>query len=114
MIEINVAFDFEASHTLENHAICSRMHGHSWKIIVTLKGNIENDGMVMDFDLVKKHVNEFKISYLDHFHLNHTTVINPTCENLAKWCFEKLKLKLPKLYSVTIYETPYAWAVYKL
>jgi len=48
-------------HTANPSSKCRRLHGHNWKIFVNVNGNIENDGMVMDYTCIKNVVNK-----LDH------------------------------------------------
>ena len=40
---------------------CKRIHGHNWKVEVEILGNIQNDGMVLDFTIIKSIINK-----LDH------------------------------------------------
>jgi 6-pyruvoyltetrahydropterin/6-carboxytetrahydropterin synthase len=114
-------FRFEAAHQLPHHdGKCRRLHGHSWTGRVYLKGNklIENgakQGMLLDFDDIKKHLEPLLTDYLDHHYLNETTgLLNPTSEAIAKWVFEKLEASfLPGLYSVEIRETCTSGSQYK-
>ena len=53
-MEVTKEFNFEMAHMLENHpSLCKNLHGHSYKLFVTLKGPIDND-MVIDFKKPKK------------------------------------------------------------
>ena len=67
MIRITKEFKFEMAHALHGYdGLCKNIHGHSYKLFVTVKGKIKNekgntkDGMVLDFtslkDIVKKHI----------------------------------------------------------
>lgn len=40
---------FNASHFLVGHIKCSRLHGHNYRIMVELEGDLEESRMVMDF-----------------------------------------------------------------
>lgn len=85
---------------------CSRMHGHSFKIILSLVGPLDPKlGWVLDYheiSLVMKPL----LDQLDHRTLNEVQGLeNPTSEILAKWVFEKARLQIPILKSVTIMET---------
>ncbi len=103
-MELSCAFHFAASHFLTKyHGKCENLHGHNYKIIVTIEGEIKEDGMVIDFKLIKKTVMTNVIDQLDHTHLN-DTIDNPSAENLAVWIWDKLKNELP-LKSITVYET---------
>jgi 6-pyruvoyltetrahydropterin/6-carboxytetrahydropterin synthase len=115
MFEIVVRFGFEASHTLPSNRRCSRMHGHSWKGAVFLEAcELDDNGMVADFDIVEKTLHELRHRYLDHFHLNHSLGLeSPTCERIAEWVYKWAKPKMPNLISVEIAETDNARARYK-
>jgi queuosine biosynthesis protein QueD len=69
-MEISKTFKFEASHVLPNHpGKCSNLHGHSWVLTVSIKGDIDpNTGMVADYGDLAKAVNPI-INDLDHAHL---------------------------------------------
>lgn len=73
MIRITKIFTFETAHVLYNYdGKCKNMHGHSYKLFVTVKGKPVNDldnpknGMVVDFGDIKKIVNEEVVDIWDH------------------------------------------------
>ena len=84
MIKVTKLFEFEASHFLpEYKGACSRLHGHSYKMSVTVQGNIDKDtGMVLDFSELKHKVEEYIINLVDHTFLNDKFVM-PTAENMV-------------------------------
>src|SRR5271154_3707984 len=89
VVEIRKQFAFEAAHVLPHHqGKCSRLHGHSYRLDVTLAGPLQDDGpargMVVDFDAVSRVVKAGVIEELDHRSLN-DLVPNPTCENVIVW-----------------------------
>ena len=99
--------EFDAGHYLRNYeGKCANMHGHRWKVIVEIEGDQLNEqGMVLDFGEIKRVIMKF-----DHQMINDIepfTKLNPTAENLAKYFCDVLKAK-----SVTVYETPSAYAKY--
>jgi 6-pyruvoyltetrahydropterin/6-carboxytetrahydropterin synthase len=106
-------FRFEAAHRLPHHdGKCSRLHGHSWIGRIYIKSNNliqkgPKQGMVIDFNDLKKYLNPLLDQFLDHYYLNETMELeNPTCEVIAKWIFEKLELAgLQGLQGVEIQET---------
>ena len=64
-IRVTKFYDFEMAHALWNYdGLCKNIHGHSYKLFVTVIGepiNNENDnknGMVIDFSDLKKIVKE--------------------------------------------------------
>ncbi|MFH1533586.1 MAG: 6-carboxytetrahydropterin synthase QueD [Nitrospirota bacterium] len=102
--KLNVKFDFAASHFLTKyHGKCENLHGHNYKLIVAIKDDVKDDGMVIDYKEIKEIVNSHVIDHLDHKHLN-DIIENPSSENILVWMWEKLKDKLP-LTKLTLYET---------
>ena len=116
-MEIYKAFSIEAAHRLpnlpENHK-CYRLHGHSFKVEVHVKGEVDQKtGWIMDFADISA---AFKPLFerLDHHYLNEIEGLeNPTSENLARWIWRQLKPALPLLSSVVVRETCTAGCVYK-
>ncbi len=77
-IRITKEFKFETGHALYGYdGLCKNVHGHSYKLAVTLIGipiadeNHVKYGMVMDFSDLKKIVNEIIVTPFDH-----ATVLN--------------------------------------
>lgn len=108
-------FTFEAAHWLPHHlGKCSRMHGHSYRVEVSLSGGLEangpSSGMVMDFDDLETIVEATVIRHLDHTLLN-DKITNPTVELTARWIWEHLAERLPTLFQITVWETATACAV---
>lgn len=131
-IRITKEFHFEMSHCLNNYnGACANIHGHSYKLFITLRGTPSTDtasssyGMVMDFSQLKKTVQHEVLDLFDHAFVieQHSPFINqinlldtkkvvvdfqPTCENLVIYIKEKISPLLPggvELYSVTLFET---------
>nr|WP_267618390.1 6-carboxytetrahydropterin synthase QueD [Gordonia bronchialis] len=108
-MEIFREFTFEAAHRLPNvpdgHK-CARLHGHSYRIAVTVHGEInEAFGWVIDFGDLKKEVQPL-IDELDHRLLNDITGLeNPTSENLAVWIWDRLATRIPGLQLIEVRET---------
>jgi 6-pyruvoyltetrahydropterin/6-carboxytetrahydropterin synthase len=110
--KLNVKFNFASSHFLTKyHGKCEELHGHNYKLIVQIEDEIKEDGMVMDYKIIKKIVNEEAIKKLDHKHLNNI-LENPSTENLLILIWDLLKEKLP-LKKLTIYETENYYAEYE-
>ncbi|MFC1655463.1 6-carboxytetrahydropterin synthase QueD [Patescibacteria group bacterium] len=107
-------FKFDAAHFLTNyHGKCEKLHGHTYKLQVTVEGDVKEDGMVMDFVELKKIVNERVISKLDHSSLN-DTIENPSAENIAIWIWNRLKdISEAKLYEVKVWETATSFVTYR-
>jgi 6-pyruvoyltetrahydropterin/6-carboxytetrahydropterin synthase len=112
---IRKQFAFEAAHVLPHHqGKCSRLHGHSYRLDVSVAGPLQSEGpatgMVVDFDELARIVRAVVIDALDHTHLN-DTIENPTSENIAVWIWRRLAPQLPELTELTLWETATACAV---
>ncbi|MGA1741873.1 MAG: 6-carboxytetrahydropterin synthase QueD [Pseudohongiellaceae bacterium] len=115
-MEIYKEFSFEAAHSLPNVPAghkCGRLHGHSYKVQVHIKGEPgEESGWLMDFSDVKKIVKPV-IKELDHYYLNDIKGLeNPTSENLARWIWDKLQPLLP-LSKIVVSETCTSGCIYQ-
>ncbi|WP_196895568.1 6-pyruvoyl trahydropterin synthase family protein [Aureivirga marina] len=134
-IRITKQFDFEAGHALFGYdGKCKNVHGHSYKLSVTVIGKPITDmdnvkcGMVIDFGDLKKIVKQEIVDKFDHatvFNKNtpHIELANelkarghdvrlvdyqPTSEMMLIDFAEKIKSKLPeniKLHSLKLQET---------
>jgi 6-pyruvoyltetrahydropterin/6-carboxytetrahydropterin synthase len=90
-IRITKIFSFDSAHQLEDYeGKCRQLHGHTYKLEVTVKGEMGESGMVFDFSILKKVVTERVISQLDHKYLNEVFDFNPTSENMVVWIFEQI------------------------
>jgi 6-pyruvoyltetrahydropterin/6-carboxytetrahydropterin synthase len=115
VVQIRKQFKFEAAHVLPYHdGKCSRLHGHSYRLDVTVEGSLETagpaTGMVVDFDALSHLVRAHVIDVLDHRHLN-DVIDNPTSENIVLWVWRRLAPVLPLLAELTLWETANACAV---
>lgn len=89
---------------------CRRVHGHTYRITITCRGELGEDGLVFDnarIDDVLAHVR----STLDHRNLNDLGLPglsdNPTAERLALWIWGLAKACVvvgPALHRITIRE----------
>lgn len=71
-MEITKIFTFEGSHVVRNctsHRCSHSVHGHSYKVEVTLSGlKLDHAGMLVDFGLLKGPIKQF-IDSFDHCHV---------------------------------------------
>ncbi len=138
-IRLTKEFHFEMAHALWNYdGLCKNIHGHSYKLFVTVIGEPIQDtrhakqGMVMDFGDLKAIVKQKIIDKYDHsivfnrqaslksllaveqmFERYDALDYQPTCENLVFDFAERIKKSLPKnvdLYSLRLYETASSYA----
>ena len=121
MYEITVELDFDAAHSLRGYqGKCEALHGHRFKVAVTVKGSKLNEiGLAYDFTLLKKHLGAILSKY-DHTNLNDVppfTKINPSSENIAAAVYLELKKKLAKapvmLGYVEVWESPQSRVIYR-
>jgi 6-pyruvoyltetrahydropterin/6-carboxytetrahydropterin synthase len=139
IIRVTKEFGFEMAHVLWNYdGPCRNVHGHSYRLFVTLSGapveDYENpkNGMVIDFTDLKRIVKDEIISVFDHsvvvnkrydrsktemfLNLFGNTVLvdyQPTCENLVEDFASRIIPCLPqsvKLHSLKLYETSTSFA----
>ena len=109
MVELVKDFRFEAAHFLPNVPAghkCLRMHGHSFRGEVAVRGEIDPRlGWVVDFADLKRAVDPI-VARLDHYLLNEIEGLeNPTSERIAIWIWNQLAPSIANLFRVTIEET---------
>jgi len=110
-ISITKTMTFDSCHNLLNYnGKCSEIHGHTYKLEVTIRKRIDmKTSMVMDFGKLKDIIKQFVIEPLDHKYLNHEIPqFNPTAENMVFWIWEKLEKDalLKGLSKIKLWETP--------
>ena len=83
-------FEFDSAHYLPNYyGKCERMHGHTYKLQVTVEGKVGENGLLIDFVILKKIVKERVLDKLDHHLLNDFLEV-PSAENVAIWIWNEL------------------------
>ncbi|MDT8901462.1 6-carboxytetrahydropterin synthase QueD [Anaeroselena agilis] len=120
MYELTTIVDFEAAHRLADYpGKCSRLHGHNWRVEVTVAGaGLDGLGMLIDFRILKQEVTRV-IETLDHYYLNEIEpfrTVNPTAENIAAYVYRELAGRLPAgvaVQAVKVWESPHSAAVYR-
>ena len=92
---------FAGAHNLTNYVgKCAKLHGHNWTVEVEATGNKLKNGMLIDFNDLKKPIKD-----LDHTYLN-DRIKQPTAENIANYLLQIYKKQNPNLkYKIRIYET---------
>ena len=95
-------------------------HGHNYELIVGITGDIDPEtGYLIDLKIVKDLIKSEVEDALDHKNLNLEVPefknLNPTAENIAVVIYNKMKPVLdPKFdLTITLYETPRNFVVYK-
>ncbi len=120
MFELSVDREFCAAHAIMLIGRREPVHGHNWRVRVTLNGPVLNaDGILCDFHMLEKRVDEI----LRPFHNNDLNEIppfdelNPTTEHIAKYIAEQTVMNLPATISgvrVTVTEAPGCRAGYSI
>ena len=116
-MEVYKTFAVEAARSLphlpDDHP-CKRIHGHSFKITITVNGQINEDtGFVMDFSEIESVFSPIH-EMIDHAYLNEIKGLeNPSSENLCHWIWSKLSSSLPGLKKIEIKETESTGCIYQ-
>ena len=91
---IKLIRSFSSAHHLPDYnGQCRQLHGHTWKAVFIIEGPIQPSGMVCDFKVVKKLLDD---NLPDHRLLN-DILPNPTAELLAEHLFKHIGTELKKL-----------------
>jgi 6-pyruvoyltetrahydropterin/6-carboxytetrahydropterin synthase len=120
MYTIAVLSHFSGAHRLRYlHGKCEGLHGHNWKVEVSVAARqLNKEGVVIDFQLLKKKLEKI-LKSLDHTFLNDLPYFSkrePSSENIAKYIFDRLKVELKGhpavLKEVTAWESETSSASY--
>lgn len=136
-LRLTKQFSFEMAHALLGYdGKCRNIHGHSYKLHITVEGtpicddSSQKKGMVMDFSDIKRCVEEHIVNLFDHAlvlpenNAVDTSALSPiaklivvpfqpTTENLLLHFATLLQPHLPeqvKLFSLRLYETENSYA----
>lgn len=119
MYRVSVEGHFDAAHYLRDyHGKCENIHGHRFKVVVTVKSIELNDiGLAYDFTDLKKHLAEVLVRF-DHTCINDVPpfdTINASSENMAITIYQELKGCFPDgvlLENVQVWESPQSCVTY--
>lgn len=123
-VRVTKRFTFEACHRLINYkGPCERMHGHSYKMEVTVVGVPNEQNLTIDFKHLKHVVNTHVISKVDHQDLNDVLLMefdlasNTTCEAMIVLFWKEIEKALEsegfyhvKLDRIRLWETEDSYA----
>jgi len=134
-MKIAKEFRWEMGHRLPNHkGLCRNMHGHSYKMIVELEGEILQNGMIIDFydlgliikPIIEKFDHSFMVNCKDKLLLDflkksklkkvvvdYIATVENICNdflNLISFRIKKNGIKNIKIITVKIFETPNSFA----
>jgi 6-pyruvoyltetrahydropterin/6-carboxytetrahydropterin synthase len=120
MFELTVTSHFSGAHRLRYlHGKCEELHGHNWKVEVSVASSrLNQEGVVIDFKVLKQKM-EKVLKKLDHTFLNdlpYFSGMEPSSENIARYVFDQMKKELKghpaRLKKVTAWESENASATY--
>lgn len=144
MMKVSKEFTFDAAHKLSSKSFdgdanlqvfgkCNNLHGHTYKVIVTVESSSWDDqtGMLINFAELKKIVQNAFLEKFDHSCLNDLDEfkeILPTAENIARVIYDLLTIEFTDFFeknggcasfsfdfriaSIKVYETPTSAAEY--
>ena len=120
MYHLTIQTNFAAAHNLLNYqGDCENLHGHNWKVEVTVNTeNLDTAGLGIDFKILKKKTNTI-MDRLDHKYLNDLDMfkgISPSSEHISRYIFDALTEELSGLdvvvERITVWESDNACASY--
>lgn len=121
MFEVTIIKTFSAAHLLaEIGGKCEELHGHNFKVEVTIGAqDLNAEGILIDFRLVKKWLKDI-LDRLDHQHLNDLPFfagMNPSSENIARYVYREMQVrtketKIKMLYA-KVWESESAAVTYR-
>lgn len=83
-------FTFDSAHFLPKYyGKCEKVHGHTYRLRITVDGKVGENGLVIDFVVLKKIVKKQVLEKLDHQMINDVIEV-ASCENIAKWIWDHL------------------------
>lgn len=99
------SFTFEAAHQLPWHeGKCRHLHGHSYRLEVTVEGPVGDHGIVVDFADIKAVVDREVVAAYDHRYLN-DLLDNPTAELLAAEIWKSVEAADLAISRIRLWET---------
>ena len=115
MFVLTIEDYFASAHQLRGYkGKCENIHGHNWRVILSVKGDVLNDiGLLIDFNDLKDILKKIT-GYLDHKNLNDIepfTAINPSSENIAEFIAARAQEEINRINpdllveSITIWES---------
>ena len=134
---ITRSLTLDAGHRVPGHqGKCRNLHGHTYRVDVTVEGDVPDDGMVLDFGIVKEAMNDalgdwdhaFLVWQGDH-DVRRALDVDPswrrveipwppTAENLARYAavllYPRLADRGVTLVEILIHETPNCFATWRM
>ncbi len=120
MYHLTIHTHFAAAHNLINYqGDCENLHGHNWKVEVTVSAReLDKAGLGIDFKVLKRETNAV-LDLLDHKYINEVAPfdkLSPSSENISRFLFEQIGQRLNdgnvKIEKVNVWESDNACASY--
>jgi 6-pyruvoyltetrahydropterin/6-carboxytetrahydropterin synthase len=105
---ISREFAFSAAHKLTGNE-GEPLHGHNYRLRITLKGAVRKDGMVHETATMKQIVDDVILKKLHKSYIN-DFIPQPTMENLVKWIWKEL-VDMP-LHEIRLWESENSFVSY--
>ena len=131
MFRVSREIDFCYGHRLLHYeGKCRHLHGHNGRAVITIETeSLDGQGMVIDFNEIKRRINGWIDEHLDHrmiLHRDDPIVpllekqgepmylldVNPTAENIAKLIADIARGQGVPVVEVRLWETPHCFATY--
>jgi 6-pyruvoyltetrahydropterin/6-carboxytetrahydropterin synthase len=117
---LTIERQFAAAHVLRDYdGKCSRLHGHNYRVEISVSGQPGPNGMVLDFTVFKR-VCDQVLAEFDHHLLNEVPPFdeqNPTCELICRQIYDRvaagLESRAVRVSRVRVWETPTSSATYE-
>ncbi|PTM57609.1 6-carboxytetrahydropterin synthase QueD [Desmospora activa] len=120
-VAVTKSFTFDAAHHLHLYeGKCKNLHGHTYRLVISISGFVDDVGIAVDFGDIKRMYQEEIKARLDHRYLNEVLPnMNTTAENMIVWIWERLDERLVqeglkkrghRLEELVLYETPTSYA----
>lgn len=119
-VRLSKQFSFDSAHHLFCYeGKCKSLHGHTYRLEVTMVGRTDERGITIDFADMKRVTKDRVIDVLDHRYLNEVLPpMNTTAENMVVWMFEEIRAALAEegwsprveLEKIRLWETPTSFA----
>jgi 6-pyruvoyltetrahydropterin/6-carboxytetrahydropterin synthase len=104
--QVTRTFTFDAAHMLPWHpGACRNLHGHTYRLEVSVQGPIGPSGIVVDFAELDAVVRQVVIDRFDHTYLN-DLLDNPTAELIAEEAWKTLEAAGLSVARLRLWETP--------
>lgn len=120
MYRLTIKTGFAAAHNLINYqGDCENLHGHNWKVEVTVTAReLDQAGLAIDFKVLKRETNAL-LDELDHKYVNQHHFfqnLSPSSENISRYLFQELSKRLNdhnvKVERIGVWESDNACAEY--